>query len=230
MTRSLPILKLSFVAVWLALGLACGTAQQNQSAGNTGVAPNTADASNANASPSQANSNGSQADMATMIAQSQKAINLPPANPIQNPKPYSFYSDTIFFDIPAQWKKADSSYNSIEFKSPDGKLELTASVRETEKAYKNMSEEFRERLPNVEKDGGKLTLMPVGGTPGILMLDADKPDYKTNYISWESYPTPDSAGKTRLLTVSIFFPKGEFEQHKQLISDLFGSVRLKRQV
>ena len=68
-----------------------------------------------------------------------------------------------------------------------------------------------------------------GDTLGILrFIESEYRKEKSNYINWVSYPPPNSEGEAPVLSISVFFPYGEFEQHKQLISDIYGSIVIKK--
>ena len=227
MKNKLSLLKFGSVSALLALSLACGSAADG-SGGNSSDSIYVAKEVNTNAAPS-ANSNASSPAMeaANKLVEAEKRIGLPPANPIEKGKPQAFYSNTVSFTVPADWKNKMPNALESRFDSPDGKLTLMLSVLTWEKAG-DMMQEFTKTIE--AKPEAKVSLRALGGdTLGILSLDeTDSVNTKTNIISWESYPPPDSKREARVLSISVIFPHGEFEQHKQLISDIYGSIRVKK--
>ncbi|MCY7345935.1 MAG: hypothetical protein LH614_06900 [Pyrinomonadaceae bacterium] len=225
MKNKLSLLKFGSVLALLALSLACGSAADG-GGGNSSNSIYVAKEVNTNAAPS-ANSNASSPAMnaANKLVEAEKTIGLPPANPIEKGKPQKFYLNTVSFTVPANWKRTMSNDTYVRFASPDKKFRLMMNVM-NDKREGDMMQEFKKIIE--EKPEKKASLRALGGdTLGILIFYESQKD-KSNFIYWESYPPPNSEGKAPVLSINVFFPYGEFEQHKQLISDIYGSIGIKK--
>lgn len=170
-------------------------------------------------------------DAANKLVKPEKRINLPPANPVEKGSPQTFYSNTVSYTVPANWERRTSAEpldNFDEFFSPDKKFVFGLSVYGTREKEGDIMQEFHKLMQT--KPEARVSLKTLSGDSlGIFNLsEGDRFNFKMNSISWESYPPPDSKGETNLLKITMFFPAEEFEQHKQLISDIYGSVRIRK--
>lgn len=227
MKNTLLFLKLGLVSAWLIASLACGSAQ-NKNGGNSSNSIYVAKEVNTNAAPS-ANSNASSPAMnaANKLVEAEKKIDLPEPNPIEKGKPQKFYSNTVSYTVPANWKRTMDYNTDVLFDSPDKKFSLQMIVS-NDKRSGDMMQQFTKSIE--EKPEEKASMRALGGdTLGILrFIESEYRKEKLNYINWVSYPPPNSEGETRVLSISVYFPYGEFEQHKQLISDIYGSIVIKK--
>ncbi len=212
------VLKLGLVLAWLVSSLACGS--QNQSGVSSGNSSNISKAENINAAQT-VNSNANTSN--SSVAESNK-IGLPDAKPIEKGKTQSFYSKTVTYTVPAGWKNTLSDVLEFAFSSPDKKLKFSIGVGMREQKG-DMIKVYTKTV--MERPKEKISLLKIEDTLGILTL-LDDPAGDQDMIFWESFPSPDSSGLSMTLTASMSFPGGEFEQHKQLISDILHSIRIKK--
>lgn len=214
------LLKLGLVSAGLVSSLACSS--QSQSSVNSGNAPNVVKVENNN-SAQPANSNADTSN--SSVAEASK-IGLPDPRPIENGKTQTFYSNTVTYTVPAGWKNTLSDVLTFNFSSPDKKLGFSISVGMSEQKG-DMMQVYTKTL--MERPKEKISLLKIQDTLGVLtLLDGSSLNAETDMIFWESFPPPDSDGRSMTLTASMRFPEGEFEQNKQLISDILHSIRIKK--
>ena len=166
------------------------------------------------------------ADATNRSVKAERRINLPPANLIENGSPQTFHGNTISYTVPANWERRETELYERwdDFHSPDKKFFLSLSVNLIREKEGDMMREFNKII--AEKPDVKVLLKVLDGdTLGIFSLIKG---LKMNSICWESYPPPDAKGETNLLKITMFFPAEEFELHKQLISDIYGSFRIRK--
>jgi hypothetical protein len=160
---------------------------------------------------------------ANNLVKAENRINLPPPNPMVKGAPQMFYSNLVAFTVPSNWKRTPSNYLAADdFFSPDKRFKLSLSVLTVRDKEADMLHEFR-KIIAADPDA-KVSLKALGvGTLGIFSFSGGR---TMNSISWESFVPPNSGGATEVLGITMFFPAGEFERHMQLISDIFGSIKI----
>lgn len=170
------------------------------------------------------------ADAANRSVKAERRINLPPAKPIEKGTPQTFYANTISYTIPANWERRSTvileQYD--DFHSPDDKFAFSLSVTVIQGKKGDMMQEFNKII--AEQPEAKVLLKVLDGdTPGIFsLIEGDRINFKMNNICWESYPPPNAKGETKVLKIRMSFPAEEFELHKQLISDIYGSFKIRK--
>ncbi|MCY7345930.1 MAG: hypothetical protein LH614_06875 [Pyrinomonadaceae bacterium] len=170
------------------------------------------------------------ADAANRSVTAERRIILPPANLIEKGSPHTFYGNTISYTVPANWERRETELYERwdDFHSPDKKFFLSLSVNLIREKEGDMLREFNKII--AEKPEAKVSLKVLDGdTLGIFSFSGgDKINFKMNSVIWESFSPPDAKGETNVLKITMFFPAEEFELHKQLISDIYGSFRIRK--
>ena len=166
------------------------------------------------------------ADAANRSVRAERRINLPPSKPLENGSPQTFYGNTISYTLPANWKRRSpvilEEYDM--FHLPDQNFSLDLGVRVSQKKEGDMMREFNKII--AETPEAKVSLKVLDGdTLGIFSLIKG---LKMDRLYWESFSPPNAQGETNLLKFTMSFPAEEFELHKQLISDIYGSFRIRK--
>ena len=168
-------------------------------------------------------------DAANKSVAAERRIILPPAKPIEKGNRQTSCANTISYTIPLDWKRCSTDVNEHwdDFCSPDNRFVFGFNVNAIRKKEGNMRQEFNKII--AEKPEAKVALKVLDAdTPGIFVLSkVDQANLKMDSICWESFPPPNSKGETTVMEIMILFPAEEFELHKQLISDIYGSVKIK---
>jgi len=170
------------------------------------------------------------ADAANRSVTAERRIILPPAKPIEKGSRQTSYANNLSFTIPPNWERSSTEVNEQwdDFCSPDRKIVFGLTVNIIREKEGDMMHEFNKII--VEKPEAKVSLKVLDGdTLGIFVLsERNKINFKMNSITWESFSPPNSKGETNVLEVSMLFPAEEFELHKQLISDIYGSFKIRK--
>jgi len=172
-------------------------------------------------------------DMVTVL--NEALLKLPPPKPVENAKKQSHAGITL--DVPADWKLVekykteDGIDSSVKFQSPGSKseaVELTISTVYV-KTKRDLVTEFAHRIKAKERSFSKIMFSNLNSEfQGLLFTSLGLLGDK-DWVDWRTFPPPDSGGYSHHRSISFSFPRGSYQQHEQLITDILFSAQIKKQ-